>query len=296
MKREEINVRDPFILKSNGKYYLYGTRSATTWSAADGFDCYESSNLSEWDGPFEIYHKPKGSIFDRCYWAPECYEYQGRYYLVTTLGTETGRKGVYALVSDSPKGPFTMHSRESLTPEKWLCIDGTLYFAENGKIFLVFSHSFEDIRDGEVCAVELKSNLAEATGDPFTLFRASDAGWSVPIPFAEQEFGVKGDVFFSDGPCVYRMADGKLSILWSSWSKDGYAVGQTVSESGCLEGEWIHLDEMFYAPNGGHGMLFKTMEGNLCYTLHYPDDRYKEAPVFFDVEEKPGKLILKNNR
>ena len=56
------------------------------------------------------------------------------------------------------------------------------------------------------------------------------------------------------------------------------------------------MEEMFYAPNGGHGMLLKTMEGNLCYTLHYPDNKYKEAPVFFDVEEKPGKLIIKNNR
>ena len=296
MKREEINIRDPFILKSNGKYFLYGTRSATTWSMAEGFDCYESADLSEWDGPFEIYHRPEDSIFDRCYWAPECYEYQGRYYLITTLGTEAGHKGVYALVSDSPKGPFAMHSRGSLTPEKWLCIDGTLYFAEDEKIYLVFSHSFEDIRDGEVCAVELNSDLTEAAGNAFTLFRASDADWSVPIPFARGEFGVQGDVFFSDGPFVCRLADGKLSILWSGWSKDGYAVGQAVSESGYLTGRWTHLEGMFYAPNGGHGMLFETMEGELCYTLHYPDDKYKESPVFFSVEEEGDRLIIKNNR
>ena len=26
MKREEINIRDPFVLTRNGQYYLYGTR------------------------------------------------------------------------------------------------------------------------------------------------------------------------------------------------------------------------------------------------------------------------------
>lgn len=29
MKRTEINIRDPFVLVHEGKYYLYGTRGAT---------------------------------------------------------------------------------------------------------------------------------------------------------------------------------------------------------------------------------------------------------------------------
>ncbi|MFR3797379.1 MAG: hypothetical protein ACLT1X_07615 [Christensenellales bacterium] len=31
MRREEINIRDPFVLTRNGQYYLYGTRGATCW-------------------------------------------------------------------------------------------------------------------------------------------------------------------------------------------------------------------------------------------------------------------------
>ncbi len=42
MKREEINIRDPFVLTRNGQYYLYGTRGATCWGPADGFDVYVS--------------------------------------------------------------------------------------------------------------------------------------------------------------------------------------------------------------------------------------------------------------
>ena len=31
IKRTEINIRDPFVLTYNGKYYLYGTRGAECW-------------------------------------------------------------------------------------------------------------------------------------------------------------------------------------------------------------------------------------------------------------------------
>ena len=40
MKKEQINIRDPFVLVHEGTYYLYGTRGATCWGPADGFDVY----------------------------------------------------------------------------------------------------------------------------------------------------------------------------------------------------------------------------------------------------------------
>ena len=60
MKTEQINVRDPYVLLHGGTYYLYGTRSATCWGEADGFDCYTSSDLEHWEGPFEVFHRPEG--------------------------------------------------------------------------------------------------------------------------------------------------------------------------------------------------------------------------------------------
>lgn len=35
-KTSEINIRDPFVLPWDGKYYLYGTRGETCWGLADG--------------------------------------------------------------------------------------------------------------------------------------------------------------------------------------------------------------------------------------------------------------------
>ena len=60
MKLTDINIRDPYILCSGDWYYMYGTRAETCWGAAEGFDCFKSKDLENWEGPFEIFHRPEG--------------------------------------------------------------------------------------------------------------------------------------------------------------------------------------------------------------------------------------------
>lgn len=295
MKFSDINIRDPYIMKTKGKYYLYGTRSATTWGIADGFDCYESSDMKEWRGPFEIFHKNEDFEYDRNYWAPECYEINGGYYLITTLASENKKQGIYALYSDSPKGPFVMHSEGDLTPDDWSCIDGTLHIEENGDIYLIFSHSIPEVTSGDMAAVRLSKDLKRAEGAPYTLFNAKDAPWSVPIPFAKEAFGLDGDVYLSDGPCCYKTKEGRLLIIWSSWSEKGYAVGSAVSDNGSIKGNWHHLNEKLFPGNGGHGMVLKTYDNKLGYLMHFPNDKFKERPVFYEIEESSEELVLVKN-
>lgn len=90
------------MLPYQGTYYLYGTRSATCWGPADGFDCYTSQDLVSWDGPFEIFHRPEGFFADQAYWAPECISCGDTFYLITTLGGEGIKKGIYSTCMDSP--------------------------------------------------------------------------------------------------------------------------------------------------------------------------------------------------
>ena len=42
MRADQINIRDPFVLAENGKYYLYGTRAADFGRKTGGFDVYVS--------------------------------------------------------------------------------------------------------------------------------------------------------------------------------------------------------------------------------------------------------------
>lgn len=293
MKTNEINIRDPFLLLHEGKYYLYGTRSATCWGEADGFDCYVSADRDNWDGPFEIFRRPAGFWADRAYWAPECVFHDKTFFLITTLGASDRKKGIYALRSQSPLGPFEPWGEE-LTPPDWACIDGTVYF-EGRKPYLIFSHSFEDDPRGDMCAVELKPDLSGAAGGVATLCSAAAAPWARPVPFAEAEFGMEGDVYFTDGPCVKKLPDGRLVMTWSSWSEQAYAVGVAESGSGSVFGPWRQLETPLYPANGGHGMLFEEKDGSLWFTLHTPNEKYTERPVFFPVETG-GELRLKENR
>ena len=293
MHTRDINIRDPFILLHEGVYYLYGTRSETCWGPAEGFDCYASEDLENWEGPFEIFHRPEGFFADREYWAPECYYHQGRFCLLTTLGAGDRKKGIYLLSSDRPTGPFAPAGGR-LTPEDWACIDGTL-FLEGETPWLVFSHSFEDSPDGDMCAQRLSADLTRPVGEPVKLFSAAEAPWARPVPFAKEEFGKEGDVYFTDGPFLLRAPDRRLLMTWSSWSRAGYAVGVAVSDSGAVTGPWRQLATPLYPENGGHGMLFYDRDGQLYFTLHDPNDKYMERPRFLRAELADGTIRLLAN-
>ena len=290
MKTNEVNIRDPYVLLHEDQYYLYGTRSATCWGEADGFDCYVSENLEDWEGPTEIFHRPEGFFADREYWAPECIFYAGAFYLITTFGGENRKKGIYVLRSECPTGPFELYS-ERLTPEDWVCIDGTVYL-EGDTPILFFSHSFEDTPDGDMCMIPLSKDLKRANGEAAVLFSAGEAEWAKPVPFAKAEFGMDGDVYFTDGPCVNKLEDGRLYMTWSSWGDCGYAVGVAVSESGLAKGPWKQMNPPIFPVNGGHGMVFRDKGGTLRFTLHFPNDKYMERPMFARLVLESGGLRL----
>ena len=292
MKTDEINIRDPYILYHEDKYYLYGTRSATAWGMADGFDCYISEDLENWNGPIEIFHNNGDFWADRRYWAPECHAYEGKFYLVSTFASEKRNMGTQILVSDSPIGPYRPHSDGPITPKEWRCLDGTLYFSKSGTPYMVFGHAFEDVLTGEMYAVELSGDLKATVGSPFLLFEASKAPWSHPYPNGKERFGIEGEAYFVDGPCLHRTQSGRLLMLWSSWGQNGYAVGIACSDNGEIDGTWSHIETPLYGENGGHGMLFKNRENELMYTLHSPNDLYKERPQFRKVKEIDDLLVL----
>lgn len=289
MLAKEVNVRDPFVLPWGGKYYLYGTRSATCWGPAEGFDCYVSEDLEHWDGPVEVFRREPDFWAVQNYWAPECYFYKGEFCLITTLGDARGQKSVNLLKSDSPLGPFRYVSR--LTDPAEYAIDGTLWF-EGEEPWLVYSRSFESGGMSEMRAVKLSHDLAEAVEPPVTLFSPAEAPWARPFPWAKEEFGLDGPVYFTDGPGMYPMKNGKLAMIWSGWSDHGYAVGVALSPTGNISGPWEQQPELLFPRDGGHGMYFTRFDGTPVYVLHYPNDKEKEHPVFYRLEEQGDTLQL----
>lgn len=289
MRNEAINIRDPFVMVYEGTYYMYGTRGATCWMAATGFDCYVSRDLEEWEGPFEVFHKPEDFWGDLNCWAPEVYEYQGSFYMFATFKDSKVHGGTAILRAESPLGPFKAHSDRQITPKDWECIDGTLYVNPDGTPYMVFVHEWVQISDGSICAVELSKDLKEAVAEPFVLFHASEAkGWVVPIDTQKRP----GLNYVTDGPFLYRTQGGRLILLWSSFGEEGYTEALAYSDNGDITGNWCQDDRLLFQKDGGHGMIFKDCQGALNLTLHTPNEHLKEHSVFYRLEEKEETLWL----
>ena len=287
MKRTDINIRDPFVLVHDGAYYLYGTRGETCWGLADGFDVYVSRDLEDWEGPHVCFHNDGTFWADRNYWAPEVYHYGDAFYMFASFKNSEVKRGTAILKAESPLGPFHPHSDGCVTPRDWECLDGTLYVSKAGTPYMVFCHEWVQAGDGEVCAIPLTQDLSAPAGEAFLLFHASDAPWCKVMHHSS---GVSGCV--TDGPFLWRTSDGTLLCLWASFSEGGYTEGVAVSDNGEIDGRFTQVDPLFM-DDGGHGMVFRALDGQLYLTLHSPNAHLEERPFFHPIEDTGSRLVRK---
>lgn len=282
MKNTEINIRDPFVLCEDGKFYLYGTRAANFGQGVQGFDVYISEDLIEWSEPIECFDSTFYGLNRNVNWAPEVHKYQGSYYMFATFTKESGMKGTYALKAQSPLGPFEPHSKGSLTPDEWECLDGTLYISKNGKPYLVFCHEHVQIIDGTMCYVELSEDLSCAVGEVVTMFKASSPYWADQLP--------EGEHRVTDGPFMFRTKEDTLLMIWSTFIKGQYAECVVRFEDQELGMKFEHLEPMI-DDDGGHGMIFRNGE-TLMLTYHAPNTPGEERPIFRKLEDCGSYLKL----
>ena len=274
----EIHIRDPFVVTEGGRYYLFGTRGPTCWGKADGFDVYTGTDLEHWDGPAVCFQNDGTFWADRNYWAPEVHRWRGGWYMFASFKAEGLERGTAILRADSPAGSFRPHSDGRVTPADWACLDGTFYVDRAGRPWMVFCHEWVQVGDGEILAMPLTDDLKAAAGAPRLLFRASEAPWSREIRHSS---GMRGHV--TDGPFLWRGEDGGLYCLWSGMSESGYTLGLARSESGEITGPFRQLPPLFDR-DGGHGMLFRGLDGRLYLTLHRPNHNPDERPVFIPLD------------
>lgn len=283
MKLHEINLRDPFILLDNGTYYLYGTRGSANFGESYAFYVHTSDDLENWSEGKIIFEKQDGFWGEKQFWAPEVHAYKGKYYMFATFKSDSACRGTQILVCDTPDGTFKVHSPVPITPKDWECLDGTFYVSPDGTPYMVFCHEWLQVKDGEMCCVQLSEDLTHAVGEPKLLFKASS------LPQAAKN----ADHYVTDGPFLHRTKNGRLLMIWSSFADNKYIEAVTYSDNGDITGSWLHCTKPLFFEDGGHGMLFTDKNEKLRFILHRPNTPLLERPVLFSVSEtKDGFLTI----
>lgn len=283
MKFEDIHIRDPFVLVEDGKYYLYGSRGYETWGKCTGLDVYVSSDLENWSEAYEVFKAPENFWADLNFWAPEVHKYNNEYYMFVSFKSDDKCRGTQILKANSPMGPFLVHSDGPVTPADWECLDGTFHI-ENDVPYMVFCHEWAQVDDGEICAIELTKDLKNPASEPKVLFRASEPVWSD---------GFAPNKYVTDGPFMYRTQNGRLLMIWSSFSKHLYCEAISYSDNGSIFGNWIHDERLLFEKDGGHGMIFENLNGEIMFIQHMPNETPYERPCLFEIIEKDDTLFIK---
>lgn len=113
------------------------------------------------------------------------------------------------------------------------------------------------------------------------MYKASAAFWSTG------QLKQNGDIaYVTDGCFLYRTNSGKLLMVWSSFSFGNYAIGIAESVTGKIYGPWKQQAIPLFDRDGGHGMIFKSLEGKLILVFHGPNSPLgEERTRFFELED-----------
>ena len=261
-------IGDPFILYAGGAYYMYATSTGT------GFKVWKLSGSRRWTNVGMAYQKSGTSFGNTNYWAPEVYEYNGKYYMFYSAQYNKSAGGTsYAIgcaVSDSPAGPFT-----DIIPGKpvydpgYAVIDANVLFDRSGKIYLYYSRDCsENVVSGkhvsQIYGIELAADFKSTIGEP-VLISTPDAEWET----------VTGDFRWNEGPCVFER-NGVYYLMYSGgcYADNSYSVGYATSDSPL--GKYVKSDKNPILKGDGqkvsgpgHNNYFMSPDGTEMYTVYH---------------------------
>ena len=296
---DSIYMSDPFILADSATmtYYMTGT----------GGMLWKSKDLRRWEGPYRIAQTNPDSWMGQrpMIWAAELHKYKGKYYYFATFtnrevfidsvkGNKIERRASHVLVSDKAEGPYTPMADDKYLPADQPTLDATFWVDTDNQPYMIFCHEWLQNWNGTVEKILLKEDMSGTVdGTRKLLFRSSDSPWSKE----RMDDGTIKPNKVTDGPFVFCTKIGRLGMLWTSWVFGDYTQGVAYSESGTLDGPWIQQPEPITPPNYGHGMLFRTFDGQLllcCHSHKNAGGRTIRRPVFFEVDNSGDTLVCKS--
>ncbi|MDR2928608.1 MAG: glycoside hydrolase family 43 protein [Cytophagaceae bacterium] len=173
---------DPYVLKHEGKYYLYGT------GGQKGIRVYVSDNLANWSeaaGARDGFALDSTDVWgNRGFWAPEVYRINNKFYMYFTV-----QERIAVAESDSPLGPFVQPVMEPFhldIPE----IDTHLFIDDDGTKYLYFVRF---TNGNEIWAAMLNDDLRSIDDETLTYCFGQSQAWEdssrEPYPHAKVNEG-----------------------------------------------------------------------------------------------------------
>ena len=312
---------DPFLLHaSDGRFYMYGT------SLDDGFEAFVSDDLVEWTPCGQVYKGAgEGQWNESCFWAPEVYERDGRFYMLYSANSrnnpnhEEENFQIGVAVADSAAGPFTDLYNRPIFESAYPVIDANVLFDDqSGKMYLYFSRCcykhpveseiadslrragvFDEIEESWIYGVELDPDFSGIVGEPVRLLAPPTEIADVQSEW-ESRSATSGEANrrWTEGSFIFPYG-GKYYMMYSANFYGGghYAVGYATADNplGPFEKSASNPVLQENVSRGGdvmgtgHNMVV-AMPDSTLYTVYH--GRVKSNPgervVFIDRVEIDG--------
>lgn len=255
---------DPFILEHEGTYYLYSTGST-------GYSVRTSKDLVYWVPQSEpIYSLSSTTWAKHKSWAPEMYEYNGKFYLVYSAQGHNNRHSIDIAVCDTPNGTFQpLNSEKPFYGPDFNVIDASLFFDDDGRIYLYYSKDnstnyVDGKRTSQTWGVEVKPDFSGTIGEHVLI--------STPVQSWELK---SGSILWNEGPVVFKQ-NGVYYLLYSAnyFGSQHYSIGYAYSDSPLKLFE-KPKDAKLVSGNGetvtgpGHCNILRSPDGTEIYVVYH---------------------------
>lgn len=279
---EISNLADPYILKHEGTYYLYGTVGSAVGSSDVGFRCWQSTDLLNWRPMGWVFTGSSTTWSHYAFFDPEVHYRNGKFYLLfAARHTYQGPLNICLAVADSPLGPFVEYRAPlvgmnfELGPHLFVDTDDRVYL-----YWTVFGGAGSGI-----FAQEMASDLSGFVGS----VQRNVLG------FPSQPWEVNQGYMINEGPFIIKH-DGMYYMQYSgnSYELSKYGVGYATSTSPLgpfvkYSGNPILKSDMTATPRisgPGSGSITTSPDGTetfMVYHAHtYPERGGNDRQIYID--------------
>jgi beta-xylosidase len=309
-----VAVADPYVLREQGRYYMYGTGGGKGGTA---YPTYTSTDLVNWTPVGETYvRNPDNSWSIGDFWAPEAYHVKGRYYMFFSAQWRDNPKKewenykVGVAVSDSPTGPFKDIQNGPLFDPGYPAIDANVLFDTDGRAYLYFSRCcykhpveselatwaksqnlFKEIEESWIYGAELKPDFSGIIGEPVLLLRP-------PVSMADKSTAWENRSVMShevnrrwtEAPTTFKHG-GKYYMMYSANSVAGpdYAIGYATADHPLGPFKKAtnnpvlqkNTDRGGFVTTTGHNCVTLSPDGTEMYCLYHGRVKGNEERVLF---------------